>query len=486
MQKIPRCMSTQHPDNAIIPFFSEHSVMEGDAEIREAYYAYSHLGCTEQMWDSEGKEADDFVVKKLLTNYDSFFKRKKLGEDVFLTLRVPNPAIEKDEAKILLETLESIPRSFDIAQKFYNNGVSPIFEVILPMTGNAAELNRIYHYYRDFVVGKKNKEIMGMKISEWTGDFHPEEINIIPLFEMKDEMLNCASVVGDYLKDKKLEYQRVFLARSDPAINYGSMAAVLINKVALQRLHNLQQKISVDIYPMIGVGSCPFRGNFTPQTAKNSLSGYPSVQTYTIQSAFKYDHDEKQVVNAVDELNNTKRKEPIIVDENRCIEIINKISEEYRKQIKLLLPTIQELSVYVPQRRKRKMHIGLYRYSRQMEGMQLPRAIPFCAVLYSIGIVPDVIGLNALSQDDIDYLHEIYPNFEEDYKTALKYFNPENFEKFPELKRKIEGFIKNIGFEPNEEHRKVSSQFMENISKRNFRKAEENMLEMATLRKFLG
>ncbi|HCC68266.1 MAG TPA: phosphoenolpyruvate carboxylase, partial [Nitrospiraceae bacterium] len=49
--KIPRVMSTQHPDNVLLPFFAENQIMSGDDEIQEAYYAFSHLCCDEQMWD---------------------------------------------------------------------------------------------------------------------------------------------------------------------------------------------------------------------------------------------------------------------------------------------------------------------------------------------------------------------------------------------------------------------------------------------------
>jgi phosphoenolpyruvate carboxylase len=115
---VPKCMSTQHPDNVHIPFFAEHFELSGEDEVEEAYYVYSHLKCTEQMWDCEGKEVDNFVVKKLLSKYSQFFSDNILGKDVFLTLRVPNPDIEKAEAKILLETLESIPRSYDLANFF--------------------------------------------------------------------------------------------------------------------------------------------------------------------------------------------------------------------------------------------------------------------------------------------------------------------------------------------------------------------------------
>jgi phosphoenolpyruvate carboxylase len=63
MMKIPKCMSTQHPDN-VAPFFFDRAIVEGDTEIDEAYYSYSHLGIDEQMWDYEGKEVDPHVVEK--------------------------------------------------------------------------------------------------------------------------------------------------------------------------------------------------------------------------------------------------------------------------------------------------------------------------------------------------------------------------------------------------------------------------------------
>jgi len=63
-RKITRCMSTQHPDNVPL-FFAQNTELGGEDEIQEAYYAFSHLGCDEQMWDREGKEVDNFVVKKL-------------------------------------------------------------------------------------------------------------------------------------------------------------------------------------------------------------------------------------------------------------------------------------------------------------------------------------------------------------------------------------------------------------------------------------
>ncbi len=264
--KIPRVMSTQHPDNVHLPFFAASKDMSGEDEIQEAYYAFSHLGCDEQMWDCEGKEVDDFVVRKLLTKYEHYFRANRLGEDVRLTLRTPNPDVEKNEAKVLVEALESIPRSCDAANLFYGSEAPPIHEVILPMTMSAESLNRVYSYYKDFVVGKQSQPFYpgAITIAEWIGEFKPGEISVIPLFEDKEHMLEAHTIMREYFKGKNISHQRVFLARSDPAMNYSMVSAILCNKIALQRLRMLSEETGVKIYPILGAGSAPFRGHLAP------------------------------------------------------------------------------------------------------------------------------------------------------------------------------------------------------------------------------
>src|ERR1041385_2870843 len=172
---IPRCMSTQHPDNANIPQFASGPALEGQSEVQEAYYAFARLGCDEQMWDHEGKEVDSFVVSKLLSEHSAFFKENHLGRDLRLTLRVPNPTRERGMSKVLLEILEGIPRSYDISRAIYDGGVPPIFEVILPMTTSALELNRIWSYYRSFVAGKSDQFVIpgDITLRDWIGGFFP-------------------------------------------------------------------------------------------------------------------------------------------------------------------------------------------------------------------------------------------------------------------------------------------------------------------------
>ena len=268
---IPRTMSTQHPDNVRQPFFVNNNVIAGDEEIKEAFYAFSHLKIKEQLWDCEGKEVDNFVVEKLLTRYEDYFTKNKLGKDIFITLRGPNPRIEKQQGKILIEALESIPRNFDIAKHFYKEDIAPIFEIAIPMTSSANEILRVKDYYSKFIVGKQDKLTNDIKIKDWVGEFKPDELKVIPLIEDKKSMLNADKIVKDYLTKIKEDYQRIWLARSDPALNYGNISAILINKISLQRLHELEENMSVDLYPIIGCVSVPFRGGFRPDKVHNCL-----------------------------------------------------------------------------------------------------------------------------------------------------------------------------------------------------------------------
>ncbi|MFW6117682.1 MAG: phosphoenolpyruvate carboxylase [Thermoproteota archaeon] len=484
--KIPRCMSTQHPDNVNFPFFAEDTELRGEDEIQEAYYAFSHLGCDEQMWDCEGKEVDSYVVKKLLTKYESFFKENKLGEDVFVTLRVPNPTVEKGEAKILLETLESIPRSFDASQMFYGDDTPPIFEVILPMTTSAKCIDRVYRYYADFIIGKQHQPFSrsDITIAEWIGKFRPKRINVIPLFEDMEHMLDAHKTVRRYLQDKEVEYQRVFLARSDPAMNYGLLSAVLLNKITLQRLQRLSEELRVNIYPIIGVGSAPFRGNLKPSTVQRVVEEYPSTHTFTIQSAFKYDHPPEEVREAIQKLRKRETGPAQPVDEERCLEIIERYSQEYRKQIMALTPIINEVARHIPSRRKRKLHIGLFGYSRDVEGVNLPRAITFTAALYSIGLPPEILGLNALSSKDMEFAKDVYVHFEEDLKDALTYLNPDTRWLPPNIETKLEEM--SIDFQIDDQHKGITECFNALLSQNRTEDREELVLRAASRRGFLG
>ncbi|OCC15606.1 Phosphoenolpyruvate carboxylase, archaeal [Dissulfuribacter thermophilus] len=485
--KIPRVMSTQHPDNVKLPFFAQNQDMSGNDEIHEAYYAFSHIGCDEQMWDCEGKEADAYVVRKLLTRYEHFFKHTRLGEDVRLTLRLPNPDVEKSEAKVFVETLESIPRSCDTASLFYGFDSPPIREVILPMTMSAESMNRVYHYYKDFVVGKQNKPFYpgDIKISEWFGEFKPAEIHVIPLFEDREHLLEAHNILRAYLADKDIEHQRVFLARSDPAMNYGMVSAILCNKLALQRLQSLSKEIGVKIYPILGVGSAPFRGHLSPETVDMVLNEYPDVQTFTVQSAFKYDYPFAMVTNAINKLHKSKMRERDEIDEERCLQIIDKVSKNYQHVIEHLAPLINYVASFVPRRRMRKLHVGLFGYARSVGDTNLPRVISFCTACYSIGLPPELLGLYPLTDEDLRCIEDMHVNFLFDVHMGMSYFNQEVLTILPEEVKKNLRFDWG-SYEINEEHREITSRIIKAVQNRDSSSLQRDLIEAAHIRGFLG
>src|SRR3989338_3809167 len=488
--KISRIMSTQHPDNVTIPFFAENSIMGGDDEIKEASYLFSELGIDEQLWDAEGKEVDNFVVKKLLTKHQAYFQKNILGKDKFLTLRLPNPEIEKDDGKILMEALHSIPRNADLGMKFYEKPVAPIFEVVLPMCSSEKSILRVHEYYKKFIIGKQSEKLFpgDLTISEWVGKLSQSDIRVTPLFETKEAILQADKYVEKYMAFEKIkELQRVWFARSDPALNYGSLSNVLLVKIGLQRLHRLEQKTSIEILPILGCGSAPFRGNFKPTNVDKMLQGYPSVQTFTAQSAFKYDFPVKQVIDGIETIKATKRKEPRAIDEEFCTKLVNKIEKDYQESVRLLADTINKMSVFVPSRRKRKLHTDLFGYARHHWAIQLPRAIPFCASLYSLGLPPDILGLSQVTPQELDKVRECYTTIDSDLKDAFQYFNKDNLWFFPqEVQKKVLKALNLFEFEVNEEHKVCSSTIMAAFRSNQKEAISEEILKAGRIRQFLG
>ncbi len=429
MSLIPKVMSTQHPDNAAAPAYAIDGVIKGDGEIAEAVDVFG-LGCDEQMWDSEGKDTDTHVVQKLLTNYPQFFhEERKLGRDAVITLRVPNPAIEMEMRKLMVEALQGITTAYDVAREFYGGDLEPpIQEIILPFTTSADELSRIAAYYERFIVGQEDSKLLGdSSVRDWIGEFLPKRIRVIPLVESRDQMLTIDDIVREYLRRHEEPFQRVFLARSDPALNYGMVGAEILLKISLRRIDLLAEEIGIPLYPIIGAGSVPFRGHLKPTNIPRALLEYPSVRTLTVQSAFKFDYALEQVQSAIAEIHAHEQAAALPIDEPRAIAILDKVAAEYQRQVRELAPRIASVSGLSPRRRERKLHVGLFGYGRSLSGsdddVTLPRAIAFTAALYSMGAPPELLGLAALDQSDFAYLREIYPSMEEDLAAALRYAN---------------------------------------------------------------
>lgn len=442
---IPHTMSTQHPDNARVPVWSNSDVIDGNAEIYEAFFAYEKLGCEEVMWDAEGKDVDTRVVRKLLDKYRDYFTTQIIGKNVFLTYRIPNPRIEVVEKKVAVETLQNIPVAFDVASSFYKKEIAPIFEVILPFTTESRELIWLFNYYRKAIASDEEVKLDESTTSEdWVGSFKPKRINVIPLVEDFSSIINVDKIVTPYINLVKPRRLRVFIARSDPALNYGLLCSTLLAKIGLFKLKVLEKNCSVQIHPIIGVGSKPFRGHLSPENAEKFLQEYRGLTTVTVQSAFRYDYPIEQVQKCVQLLNNRlPNGEPASIDSNEehiLINILKKCRATYERAIEVLAPLVNSISVYVPQRRARKLHIGLFGYSRNVAGVNLPRAIPFSTALYSLGLPPEFIGtkiLKDLNKQEWDLIEKHYIHLNHDLNTAGAFVSWENINLLAENAQKI-------------------------------------------------
>ena len=435
-RRIPATMSTQHPDNVASPSWAKDEVLAGDMEVEETYRAFSEFGCQEQMWDWEGKDADPNVVRKLLVTYPDFFKKHRIGDDVFLTIRVANPTVEKAEQKALIEALTSIPRSYDVASNFYSGEeIPPIFEVILPMTTSATELSRVSSLYENLIAHDAGVGVFNtISAADWVGEFKPKHVEVIPLLENFESILGADRIVSDYVNARKPAHVRVFLARSDPALNYGMIPAVLLIKIALARLNRLSESTGTMIHPIVGVGSLPFRGNLTPINLQNFLQEYAGVRTVTIQSALKYDFEPEGTKKLIETLNHrltSSQPQQLSKVQLASLEsIARKLTISYQNRVEKLADLINAISDFVPRRRERKLHIGLFGYSREIGSVRLPRAINFTAALYSIGIPPEILGLStlpSLTDEEYETLNQIYPHWKNDLEHAANYVCWTNF-----------------------------------------------------------
>src|SRR3989304_8645450 len=443
-KKIPRTMSTQHPDNVNVPEWSSGEVSDGNAESFEAYFAYETLGCHEVMWDAEGKDVDTRVVRKLLTQHKEFFTAHTIGKDIRLTYRIPNPRIEVVEKKVFVETLQNIPVAYDVASSFYRKEVAPIFEVILPFTTEGKELIMLYNYYKKVIIEDENVVLDGsVKVKDWVGAFKPKSIKVIPLVEDFSSLFAVDQIVKPYIDAVKPSHLRVFLARSDPALNYGLLCAVLLTKIALSKLKKLEEEQEVPIHPIIGAGSKPFRGHLAPGNIERFLQEYRGLSTVTIQSAFRYDYPLEQVKECVRLLNERlPNGEPTSIEpqeEETLLKILQKCKRQYESSIETFAPLVNRVAPYVPQRRARKLHIGLFGYSRCVAGVCLPRAITFAAALYSIGIPPEFIGskvLEDLNEEEIELIQKHYVNMKNDFSSVGDYVAWQNINMLVENPKK--------------------------------------------------
>lgn len=497
---IPATMATQHPDNASAPYWET----DGDGfvstreETEECYSSFRDLGCEEFMWDWEGKYVDEAVVDRLFHTYLDYFRKHQLGRDRFLTFRIPNIWHERGyslaRSMIGILTAESFAKDLGFH-------TPPLFEVILPFTSKAEDIMYIQDTFEKLAVFKHKLFKDGDSLTR---------LDVLPLFEGVDDLTSCRALLDRYVAlhqrrfKAKPGYLRLHIARSDPALNAGLVPAVVAGKVALSEFARFSDEHGIPVHPAIGAGALPFRGSLSPERISDFLAEYPGVRTAYIQSAFRYDFPFETAKAAVHRLN---KELPTTVprhfaprDIAAAEALIPLFSAPYRRSVEAIAPAINRLSADVPQRRERKLHTGLFGYSRGIGKKRLPRAIPFTASLYTLGVPPEFIGtgrgLEAARKAGID-VEPFYVNFRKDLMLAGAYLNRGNLRELAmhnkgwkgietdvDLLEKLLGVSFGPGTKDARSHERIASSAL-----RCFRAGKpltEAILESGVLRRSLG
>lgn len=429
-RRIPSTMVTQHPDNANKPYWHSDAFVNTQYEANECFLSFSDLDACEYNWDWEGKYVDESVIEKLYSEHFDYFKSNQIGKDVFLTFRLPNPEVQT-EFRIGRAFMGILSASL-LAEKIGMQN-PPLFEVILPMTENAEQMIAVQEAFREMAT--LEHRLFNLKQQTL------KHLEIIPLFEEVNIIMDSANILDKYFKNHqklfgfKPEYLRPYVARSDPALNAGIMPTVIAIKIALSNFAKLEKKLNIKLFPMIGAAALPFRGGINPDTVEDFVNEYKGIRTTTIQSAFRYDYDHtksKEAIQKLKKLLPTTQAEIIdSKDEKILRDAIGNFEKYYKSTIENIADTINKVAAFIPKRRERVQHVGLFGYSRGVGKVKLPRAITFTASLYSLGIPPELIGTgrsikHAQERGILDVVEKTYVNLKADLQRAGKYLNKEN------------------------------------------------------------
>jgi len=459
------------------------------------------LGIEEVMIDYEGKMTgyiDMELIVSELVKCECF-----PGIDVFITPRIPASGKDKEPTYRQIITLTSIFAANNAAHEIYKsysktrrskNFPQAIFEMILPMCSSVEEMVKIH---------ERLEKIYDSLDKDYKQGSVLENFRIIPLVEGITELMMIDRILKGYIEyliskwgiEKVMERPiRVMLGRSDPAIFFGMVPSVLAIKLALSECAKIEEEYegNIQIAPILGVGSLPFRGHLTPGNFENIFKEYSGIRTVTIQSALRYDHTDggrnpSKLIEEIKKIKTYIHKYPLMKfnDEEKA-EIKNLITEftiDYWKEFGEYYMKVKPIFGVVPKRRDRMVPTGEYRrYGRGLPEMQhffnfiterdkvkgieeafgkikkigdelekndekFPRAITFTAGFYSFGIPPELLGtLSRLSKwknkkkdkknnydKELRRLEKYYKNIKEDLKAALRYALREDDQKFGKL-----------------------------------------------------
>jgi len=460
--RVPVTMLTQHPDSA-----SRYvSIQDEPAEaIHGLLPPPEGLGLDEVMIDFEGKLTPYHQPAQIVMG---LLERGLVpGRDVFITPRIAS-ASKETVFRQLMALMSLIETNVQAADRGAEQAVR---EVIVPMCETAQEL---------LADRKRVASVVELAHKEFGLPNEPDLIRLIPLVEGVPELLQIDDLFAPYLIETGLGRTggvfRYLLGRSDPALSYGLVPAVLAGKVALAKAARVGESLGVEMAPIFGAGALPFRGHVTLEGLDGVLETFPGLRTVTIQSALRYDHGEEATravvtrlreqlgtgaVAGPDSATRSPASGPPAFTPAELDQLYNFIAIFTRHYLETFLDIIGlvcRLSDIMPKQRDRLARFSAVGYARDMARpdklaalipdpelaaglrrfdtslkMSLPRAITYAASLYTIGLPPEFIGTGRglaeirrrYGRDGLAALERYYPSLRGDLTYAGRFMNLE-------------------------------------------------------------
>jgi phosphoenolpyruvate carboxylase len=271
------------------------------------------------------------------------------------------------------------------------------------------------------------------------------------------------------------------LGRSDLALTHGLIPAVLANKLAIFAGYQVADKFGIEIAPIIGGGTLPFRGHFTYENLSNTVQEYRGVRTVTVQSAMRYDYGRAKTIKLAHFLKEKlPQVKPIKVDDRELlVNFIAIFARNYLISFRKMVAIVLRLSDTVPKQRDRLARKGEVGYARSSPNpkdlalmvadsdiaealtkidfpmqRELPRAIAYTGALYNIGLPPEYIGtgrglaevISRFGSPGLTKLLSIYPSLKTDLGFAARFVNLKNAAEFlpKDVMREIEEDVEEV------------------------------------------
>ncbi len=444
-------MLTQHPDSAsrYVPIQEEP-----DEAIQGLLPVPDGLGADEVMVDFEGKLTPYHQPSQIVLG---LLERGVVpGQDVRVTPRVAS-ASKETVFRQLMALMSLVETNVQAAERGAEQAVR---EVVVPMCETPEEL---------LAARRRVASVIELAHKEFGLPSDPDLIRLIPLVEGVPELLGIDRILAGYLAESGLAGKgplRFLLGRSDPALSYGMVSAVLAGKVALARAARVGEAYDVEVAPILGAGALPFRGHLTLSNLDGVLATFPGVRTVTVQSALRYDHGEaaaRQLCARLRERlsspgNGGAESPPAYTSAefDELTDLVAIFTRHYLETFFDIIDLVCRLSDIMPKQRDRLARFSPVGYARDVarpdklaaqvpnpelaDGLRrfdtdlkvfLPRAITFTAALYTIGLPPEFIGTGRglaevrrrYGPDGLAALERYYPTLRTDLAFAGRFLD---------------------------------------------------------------